>query len=79
MDNILYLIAFEQTHAALEAEELLINSGIRARIAPLPAEVSAGCGFCVVISPADKEHAEATLKAGGLACFAVYQQFLNIK
>jgi len=69
-----YLIAFEQTHAALAAEELLLESGIRAGIAPLPANISAGCGFCVRISPEDRPRAEAALKEGGLAYFGVYEK-----
>ena len=68
------LISFEQTHTALEAEELLNKSGMWAGLAPLPADISAGCGFCVTISPGDKEHAKAALKAGGLAYSGIYKK-----
>ena len=70
----IYLIAFEQTHAALQAEELLIEAGINVGIAPLPADIKAGCGFCVSLPAERRENAEAVLKKNGLAYSGIYER-----
>lgn len=72
MDKI-YLIAFEMTHAALAAETVLNGAGIPSRLAPTPADISAGCGFCLAVAPDDRQRAEDALRAAGAEYSGVYE------
>ena len=49
MDVHYFLIAFDSTHAALEAEAFFNKKEIKAKLIPLPSAISAGCGFAIKI------------------------------
>ena len=41
------IIAFDSTHHAIACEKLLQDNGFKARIIPVPVQVTAGCGLAV--------------------------------
>lgn len=49
-----YLITFESTAHAIKAENILLEHNIALKIRPLPNEISAGCGICIVFDELDK-------------------------
>lgn len=44
------LIAFDSSHAAMEAELLAQEAGLPGRLVPLPPAISAGCGLVLLCS-----------------------------
>ena len=47
------IIAFDSTHHAIACEKLLQDNGFKARIIPVPVQVTAGCGLAVRFEVAD--------------------------
>lgn len=46
-----YIISFHNTHHAIGAEKLLLNSKLPIQMIPVPKEISSGCGLALKISP----------------------------
>lgn len=56
------VLGFESTHAALDAEALLLDLGIDAVPIPAPASVTANCGIALRIEVADEQRALRSLE-----------------
>lgn len=53
--DIYYLLVFNSTHHALEAEDRLKEEGYPIQVVPVPPEISAGCGLAIKFSRLKKE------------------------
>lgn len=67
------IITFKTTTTALAMEKKCRQSSIPGRIIPLPAEISAGCGFSWRMLPEDYKEWQPQLLESGIAFEAVYQ------
>ncbi len=68
------LLLFETTHAAMEAEEQIINGGFWCEVVPRPPEVAtAQCGLAIEINTADREDVSGILAKAGIE-FEPYSQ-----
>ena len=66
------IITFHNTHEAIMAEMVLLDSGIDVRVMPMPAQLGPACGIALRIAPADLERAGGLLgeTIGGIYCRA---------
>ncbi len=51
MKQLKTIVTFPNTHAALAAEKFVETHNIRARIIPVPVEISAECGLSLCMDP----------------------------
>jgi hypothetical protein len=57
-----YLIAFDSTHAAINAEKMLKKVSVKIKLVPLPSIVATGCGFGIKVLPSEVTEIEIILK-----------------
>lgn len=66
------LFLFDTTHAAMEAEEAIIDAGFWCDIVPRPPEASVTlCGLAIEVHAADEEDVAALLTGAGIG-FDIY-------
>ena len=58
------VLLFRTTSAALRADHLLREAGLRVRLGPAPGELSRDCSLAVYVAWDQAERARATLEAG---------------
>lgn len=57
-----FLIAFDGTHAALEAEAFFKKMKANVRLIPLPSVIAAGCGFSIKVPISEEPSIKPLLK-----------------
>ena len=57
-----YLITFENTHGAMNGEEILKNNHIRAIVLPTPTYITKSCGISLRVFEEDLEKVKALIK-----------------
>ncbi|NBG86984.1 DUF3343 domain-containing protein [Isachenkonia alkalipeptolytica] len=57
-----YVITFDSTHAAMEAEKRLLNKGVKIHVIPTPRQITANCGLSVKIMEITREELEDLLR-----------------
>ncbi len=63
-DNAAELIfSFAGTHAAIQAEQCLLDAALPVRVMPLPSAIRAGCGICLRLPLRHQAAALALLRA----------------
>jgi hypothetical protein len=60
------VILFHSTNHAMWAMDALISQGMDAKLVAVPRHLSSDCGYCVQISAANAERAEALLTGEGI-------------
>lgn len=60
------VFTFSSSHYALKAEKICQEAGVKALLIPLPREISADCGFALILCPAMRPQAEELLKGQGI-------------
>ncbi len=68
------IIAFQSTHDAIASEQLLLASGIRAKVMPLPAQIAAGCGICLRVPQEELQQAFGILTGAGIASYKAWER-----
>lgn len=53
-----YVITFDSTHAAMEAEKRLLKSGANVHVIPTPRQITANCGLSIKITGIFREELE---------------------
>ncbi len=53
--NEYYILTFESTHHALTTEKILRKNNIEVELIPTPREISAECGFTLILENTDLE------------------------
>lgn len=66
------LIAFDSTHHALRAEQMLQQAGIALDIIPTPREITASCGLTLSLSETALAQALTLLGEGAVEYRAIY-------
>jgi hypothetical protein len=66
-----FIVTFAATRDAIDGEKKLLAAGLPAGVMPLPAELGAGCGICLRVSPAELEKARAALGINFQEVYAV--------
>jgi hypothetical protein len=66
------VILVYSTSYAIRAEKVLLKTGIRSKMIPVPRHLSSDCGVCVRIERADKEAARQALEAVGVEMDSVH-------
>jgi len=61
---------FDTTHQALDAERVLLDSGVAVVPIPTPRVLGSGCGIAMRIEPGDEAAARHALVAAGIAVLA---------
>lgn len=56
-----YVITFDSTHAAIEAEKRLMKTGAKIHVIPTPRQITANCGLSIKITGLSKEELEGLL------------------
>ncbi len=56
-----YVITFDSTHAAMEAEKRLMKTGAKIHVIPTPRQITANCGLSIRIMGISKEELEDLL------------------
>ncbi len=69
--RIFRVLAFESTHAALDAEALLDDLGFDVVPVPAPAGLTANCGIALRLEPDDAGRAITYLARAGIAVAAI--------
>ncbi len=54
-NDIPYVITFDSTHAAMEAEKQLLNQGVTIHVIPTPRQITANCGLSLKIMGVTRE------------------------
>lgn len=67
-----YILTFARTHDAMLAEQVLMDSGIRPGVMPLPSSIRAGCGLCLRVAPASRFEALRSLESAGCTPQDIY-------
>lgn len=66
------VIGFDTTSAAAKAEEVLLKSGSKGCIIPVPREITAGCGLAWCAPLEERENALQELEKNGVTYAGVY-------
>jgi hypothetical protein len=66
------VILVYSTSYAIRAEKVLLKTGIRSKMIPVPRHLSSDCGVCVRIERADKEAAQQALEEVGVEMDSVH-------
>ncbi|WP_418792127.1 DUF3343 domain-containing protein [Phosphitispora sp. TUW77] len=67
-----YYITFPALTAVLKAEKCLESSGIKFWLVPIPREITADCGMCIMCYPEATELVKALLAAEDIAYEQTY-------
>lgn len=59
--NVEIILTFDNTHAAILAEQYILAAGIAVKVMPLPAAIAAGCGLCLRLDATSLEQGLALL------------------
>lgn len=62
-----YLMTFQSTHDAIQAEEAVKSQGLKARIVGTPETISADCGLSLKYGEDQKEDVENILASSNLS------------
>ena len=71
------ILAFDRTHDAVLAEQVLLETGIKVRVMPLPAAIRAGCGICLRITPTAYRDALRVLNACSVTLPKSYRRIIE--
>lgn len=52
------IVIFSSTYAAIKAERLCLQTGIRCQVIPVPRELSSDCGIALEIDQSDEKSLE---------------------
>ena len=74
-----YILTFENTNFAIQAERYLLQEGLQISVLPLPSQISAGCGICLRIVPEEIQKSLDILEKQGIKQTAVYLKETGIK
>jgi hypothetical protein len=79
-----YVITFDSTHAAMDAEKKLLKTGIKIHMIPTPRQITANCGLSLKITGITREDLEdllAELEIKGKALYRMesYHKIEKIK
>ena len=61
-----YILTFKNTNFAMKAEHALLEQKLNINVLPLPAQISAGCGICLGLSPDEVDIGLKTLLESGI-------------
>lgn len=67
-----FILTFESTSQAIQAERLLTDKDFKIRVMPLPSQINVGCGVCFRLEAQDLEGALKVLsdyQIGGIQVF----------
>lgn len=70
-----YILTFANTHEAIFAEKMLLQTGYPVGVMPLPSGIKAGCGIALRV--ADHLASKALLQKNRIVVSAVYQATVN--
>ncbi len=68
-----YIITFDSTHAAMDAEKKLISKSMKIHMIPTPRQITANCGLSIKITGVDREELLAVLEELKLETKALYR------
>lgn len=57
------ILTFDNTHAAILAEQYILAAGIAVKVMPLPGAIAAGCGLCLRLEATAVEPGMAILRS----------------
>ncbi len=69
------IITFETTQQAMEVEDLVKENNIKARLIPVPSNISAGCGLALCSSISEQEKIELLIKKNEISGIKIYNIF----
>lgn len=72
-NEIPYVITFDSTHAAMEAEKQLLKKGIKIHVIPTPRQITANCGLSVKIMGIPREELDDLIKELNIQKKALYR------
>ncbi len=72
-NEIPYVITFDSTHSAMEAEKRLIKTGAKVHVIPTPRQITANCGLSIKISGISQEDLESLLEELKIEKKALYR------
>lgn len=67
------IATFDSTVYAMEAEKVCNQYNLNGRLIPVPKEVSAGCGLCYAVSPAEREKLLELVQHGTIRADRIYE------
>lgn len=71
-----FVVAFEETTDAIEAEQYFQKQKIEGRMIPLPGAICAGCGLAWTSSLKERELIEKQIQEGNIRAEGLYEIFL---
>jgi Fe-S oxidoreductase len=71
------LFTFKNTHVVMMAEKVLLRSGISVSVLPLPAQISAGCGLCLLVLPDETKKSMQALAENHIIDFEMYTKAME--
>lgn len=72
-NEIPYVVTFDSTHGAMEAEKRLIKAGAKIYVIPTPRQITANCGLSIKIMGISKEELENLLRELKIEKKALYR------
>lgn len=67
------LLTFESSHAAIAAEQTLLEAGFPVRMLPLPSALGAGCGLALRFPAGEEKALRREIAEQGLQYQALYR------
>lgn len=67
-----YILTFDSSNRSIKAERILRKNKLRARVIPVPEELSKGCGFCIKLE-GEIEVAKEFLKEKNISPKGIYK------
>jgi hypothetical protein len=61
-----YLLTFENSHKAIEAESIMKENNINILIMPTPTVITRSCGLCIKIIHKDADKVKALIENGNI-------------
>ena len=65
-DSAYSVVLFDSTSAAIRAEKLTKEAGLRVKLVPVPRHLSSDCGVCLRFESADTDILRSILDAAGM-------------
>jgi hypothetical protein len=66
------VVLFHSTQAAIKAEKILKESGIKIKLIPIPRHLSSDCGICLRFEFNDAQMVESVLTLKGVQIEGIY-------
>ncbi|MEG1846901.1 MAG: DUF3343 domain-containing protein [Lachnospiraceae bacterium] len=66
------ILTFKNTNYAIQAEQTLLERGVKVKVMPLPSVIRAGCGICLRITEENGVIAQQILEEIGVSVEEIY-------